>query len=60
MHYQILVMTKKGHYGQELRGKCHQLRDVLEAVIPQLETLPDELEGEKMMDWTNINIQVVR
>lgn len=60
MRYQILVRTKKGRYGQELRGQSHHLGNVLEQVIPRLDELPNELGGEKFIDWTNINIQIVR
>lgn len=60
MRYQILVMTKKGHYGKELLGKCHTLRDVLDKVIPELDSVPNEIEGVNFVDWTHINIQIAR
>lgn len=55
----IIVETRKGQYGQvDVQGR--NVSSILDKVIESLETLPEEKDGAKFMDWTRIAVSIER
>lgn len=56
----IQVHSKKGYYGPKLMADCKTVAGISEAMIMAIDALPPELEGERLIDWTRISIEVER
>lgn len=60
MHATIQFFTKKGFYGAPLTVKAASVRDVWKQLDKAFDKIPDEIEGEKFINWTNIAIEIAR
>lgn len=56
----IQVYTAKGFYGPVVERKVYNVAEVGAAVLDTLDKMADELEGERLMDWTRITVEVER
>lgn len=60
MKVKAQVFTKKGFYGEEFTMNVGMVSDVSSALIRCLDEMEDEIEGEKLMDWTKITVEIIR
>lgn len=60
MKMSVQVFTEKGFYGPQQDVRISTVADTSGKIVTTLEKLPDELEGEKLVDWTRIVIEIVR
>ena len=59
MDMTITVTTKRGFYNSSTT-QDRTLEEILDKVIPELEKMPEEIDGEKLVDWTTIYIEIKR
>lgn len=59
MKVSFLVVTRKGHYAERVY-EARNVADALKKFIPAMEELPDTIDGEKLIDWSRINIEIRR
>lgn len=59
MQMEITVKTAKGYYASTTLS-CRMLQPGLNLVLPTLENLPEEIDGVKQVDWTEISITFTR
>jgi len=60
MYVKAQVYTAKGYYGEPVSFAMRNIAQIGEELIQVLSNLPDELEGEQFIDWTEIKIEVHR
>lgn len=54
------VYTEKGFYGEQISMNVPSVSEISEMLLASMASLPDELEGEKFVNWTKISIEVER
>jgi len=59
MKVHATVESKKGFYC-EVEVESHNLKAALDKVREALDTVPDEIDGVKFLDWTMITIEIMR
>lgn len=62
MKFQATVKTAQGFYDQtgEIKVKSGNLAGVTADLINELEYMPTEIDGVKLVDWTEITIVIRR
>lgn len=60
MKVKAQMYTTKGFYGKPIEFKSYMVSEIGTDLVARLDDMPDELEGEKMLDWTRIEITVER
>jgi len=60
MKAKIQVYTAKGFYGPPKEIKIRTLSEVGKAVLSTADTISDQIEDQKFLDWTKIEITVER
>ncbi len=54
------VMTETGHYAKPIQVEGFTFKTCYEKLAEAFDKLPDELEGAKLLDWTEMVIRVRR
>lgn len=60
MKVAVQVMTKNGNYGPNLHFKCNTVNDISAGIVAKMETLPDTIGDERLIDWIDLKIRVRR
>jgi hypothetical protein len=59
MKLNLLVITKDGHYA-ERSAEISDVSEAGKAVKDLVDAIPDEIRGEKLLDWTQMKIEIIR
>lgn len=60
MKLHLTIYGPRGFYPSPKDIEAHTLKAALEQILPALDKLPDECDGQKLVDWKHIAITILR